>query len=200
LIICRLKFALWKKKYENLSTLIGRFTLCAGLIGLLTALGNAESYGSLPTFPVESGFGSQGDCQIRVDSIPHPVWRGHSLYFFHPYPNHKQVPLIIFFHGIGADNPLIYQQLIRSIVSHGYAVIYPTYSKRTAFRSPPAAYKQIWDGITASLQNWKSCTDTTKIGLIGHSYGAGAIPSFTWKLTHGRKFGANGLFIYLMAP
>ena len=44
----------------------------------------------------------------------------------------KILPFILtvfFCHGIGADNPVFYMQLIRHLVSWGYAVLYSPYSK-----------------------------------------------------------------------
>jgi hypothetical protein len=155
---------------------------------------------SLPTMPIDSGFGAYGTYGTIAESIPHPKWHGHNVYFFHPRDALSRIPLIFFCHGVGAENPVLYSQLIRHIVSWGYGVLYSTYSKPLAMASPVKAYAMIQGGFNAGIKKWSVLIDTTRIGYVGHSFGAGAIPALAWKTLSDRTWGRRGAFLFIMVP
>lgn len=155
---------------------------------------------SLPTMPVDSGFGAKGVWETDVDSLAHPKWRGHHVYLFHPHLMKAPAPVVFFCHGIGAENPQLYAQLIRHIVSWGYAVLYPQYSRPMAMGSPLGAYKMMQAGLDNGIKKWPELLDTTRIGFVGHSFGAGAVPALSWDAVSGRHWGQSGAFLFIMAP
>ncbi len=131
---------------------------------------------------------------------PAPQWKDHFVYFFHPGFDGKPRPIILFCHGIGAENPLVYMQLLKHIVSWNYSVLYAPYKKASAIGSSSNAYSMMWSGFNAGMRAWSQNIDTTKIGVIGHSFGGGAVPAFTWKALNEKHWGASGSFMYIMAP
>lgn len=154
----------------------------------------------LATYPIESGFGASGQFETVLDSTPNPAWDGHSVYLFSPLNGSFPAPTILFCHGIGADDPHVYLELIHHLVSHGYCVVYSPYSKLSALQSPIAAYQVMWSGFETAAKTWSTKLDTTRIGFVGHSFGAGAIPSLALKAITKRSWGRKGVFMFIMAP
>ena len=155
---------------------------------------------SLPTMPMSSGYGAKGQCETIVDSIPAPQWKEHEVYFFHPRFDGKPRPILFFCHGIGAEDPQVYMQLFKHLVSWGYPVVYAPYNKSSAIGSPIEAYSMMWSGFNAGVRKWAANIDTARIGIIGHSFGGGAVPSLTWKMLNEKHWGNRGAFMYIMAP
>ncbi len=161
---------------------------------------NAQMRTSLPFLPIDSGYGAKGRYSVKVDSIKHPVWEKHSVYLFHPGEITAPVPVIFFCHGIGADNPAVYQQLIDHCVSRGLSVVYTPFEMSSAMVAPLEMYTSVWNGCISAVKSWSSMVDTARIGFTGHSYGAGALPSFTYKAVTQKNWGSKGVFMFLMAP
>ena len=155
---------------------------------------------SLPTMPIDSGLGAKGIWETDVDSVAHPKWCGHHVYLFHPRHMKSAAPAVFFCHGVGADNPILYSQLIRHIVSWGYAVLYSPYRKSLAMRSPIRAYATMQVGFDTGMKKWSALIDTSKIGYVGHSFGGGAVPALAWKTLAERRWGTRGAFLFIMAP
>ncbi len=139
------------------------------------------------------------DNSMTIDSIPHPVWRHHSVYFFHPRDTGRH-PVVLFFHGITADNPQTYAGLLRHIVSRGFGVVYVPYATLIAMTRPWETYEVLDKGIVAAVSAWRYAMDTTRAGFIGHSYGGGAAPSFAWEYIVKQGWGSRGAFVFTMAP
>jgi hypothetical protein len=155
---------------------------------------------SLPTLPIDSGFGAKGQWETSMDSIVHPKWEDHRIYLFSPKKMPAPAPVILFCHGIGAENPLVYMQLIRHMVSWGNAVMYSPYPRVDALADPEDAYKTLWSGFEAGMKAWSKKIDRERIGILGHSFGGGAVPSIAWRALMQKKWGSQGSFMYIMAP
>lgn len=90
-------------------------------------------------------------------------------------PALKSAPVIIFTHGYGCINPMIYGQWIRHLVRKGNIVIYPRYQADLVFPRPSefADYtvRGIQKGLIAVENQFPGLADTSRFALIGHSYG-----------------------------
>ena len=150
--------------------------------------------------PIDSGFGAKGVWETDEDSIAHPKWGGHHVYLFHPQQQRSPAPVVFFCHGISADNPILYMQLIRHLVSWGYAVLYSPYGASLAMGSPDRAYAVMQAGFDAGAKKWSAIIDTTRIGYVGHSFGGGAVPALAWHTISERHWGLRGVFMFIMAP
>jgi pimeloyl-ACP methyl ester carboxylesterase len=149
--------------------------------------------------PPESGYGSWGSFAFAADSLPHPEDRNSYVYLFSPQGAGRP-PVILFCPGIMATNPRTYMALIRFLVSKGLAVVYSPYQTASAYARPPDAYYQMWSGIEGAMAIWGERLDTAYVGVIGHSYGGGAVPYIARKALMERKWGGAGAFLFIMAP
>jgi len=121
----------------------------------------------------------------------HPVASTHtndsyktSIYYPTDIPNGTKVPVIFFDPGYGSTDANGYTSLLSFMASHGYYVIYTKYS------FTPIYHGNILDSNSTLL----SKLDTSRIGVVGHSLGAGntfEILDFFSK----RGYGENGRFI-----
>lgn len=140
---------------------------------------------------------------IIVETFSNPVYSKEKSYLFYPKNTNLKRPVIFFCHGYGGTNPQHYNKLIENIVNEGYIVVYVPYP----ILPPPIGeiivndkYKALWAGIEEAVYKYGSIMDLSKIGFVGHSFGAGAIPSLSYKAITELGWGSSGAFLYMMAP
>ena len=91
-------------------------------------------------------------------------------------PTPKKTNLIVFLHGYGGYNPMIYCQWIKHLVRKGDTVIYPRYQKNVFSPSPNKfsenVVTSIIDALTTIEENDKHIpTNKEQLCIVGHSYG-----------------------------
>lgn len=103
-------------------------------------------------------------------------------------PKPKTTNLIVFLHGYGGYNPMIYGQWIKHLVKKGNTVIYPRYQRNVLSPSPKKFSKNvvtaIKDALTLIADSDKHIpVNLASLCLVGHSYGGiiGANISVNWK-------------------
>ena len=86
----------------------------------------------------------------------------------------EKLQLIVFLHGYGALNPMIFGGWVSHLVGQGFCVIYPRYQE-SMFRPAPTDFVP---NTIAALQHFEShvrdqqlAIDLTSATYIGHSYG-----------------------------
>lgn len=93
-----------------------------------------------------------------------------------PRPDSAEV--VIFMHGYGAYNPMVYGSWIKHLVAQGNIVIYPRYQTNLFVpktdRFPETASRGIRDAIEELQTNHHVKPKLDKVAYVGHSYG-GAI-------------------------
>lgn len=105
--------------------------------------------------------------------------RADGFWLFEPAdPKPDSAPVVVFLHGYGAYNPMVYGKWIKHLVGKGNIVIYPRYQKNLLTpkpdRFPANAAKGIRDAL-ALLQTGEHVRPILEgVGYFGHSYG-GAI-------------------------
>lgn len=154
---------------------------------------------SLARGPIRRGFGSHGDYTMRQDSLPHPEWPGRYVYLFSP-EGITRAPLVIFCHGVGGHDPRTYFGLVKHIVSKGHAVAYAPFDKDEALFSPGTVYRQLWGGTRHIVEKFASTLDTSRLAVVGHSYGAGALPFVAYSSLTEKEWGARAACLLSMAP
>jgi pimeloyl-ACP methyl ester carboxylesterase len=140
---------------------------------------------------------------VTIDSVPHPGWENKQVYLYLPKHNkniHNKFPVILFCHGFGATDPQVYHHLLTHIASQGYALIYPPYKSFAMDPSQKKKYGTMIAGFEKGVEHLAPIIDTTTIGIIGHSFGAGAVPSVTWQCLVDKGWGGNKAFLFIMAP
>ncbi len=90
-----------------------------------------------------------------------------------PYPDSSQV--IVFLHGYGAYNPLIYGAWIRHLVRNGHTVVFPRYQKNL-WSPHPAKFVEnsvlaIREALAVLDTGALYCPKADRLILVGHSYG-----------------------------
>ena len=103
-------------------------------------------------------------------------------------PTPKTTNLIVFIHGYGGFNPMIYGQWIKHLVRQGNTVIYPRYQKNVFSPKPQKFSPNVITGILTALKTIETGdkhipTNKDEICIVGHSYGGivGAEITANWK-------------------
>ncbi|NLD93961.1 MAG: hypothetical protein GX639_14990 [Fibrobacter sp.] len=137
--------------------------------------------------------------QVVTDTIRDPSSQRDRLYIIRPDTG-QEYPCVLFCPRFGSDNPADYRGLIEHIISKDVLVVYPVY-EANAFTRRSIEVGPRTDAIFSLVARaTKNLIDTTRIGFIGHSYGAGIIPAIATRLMDHTGWGSNGSFIYLMSP
>jgi hypothetical protein len=148
--------------------------------------------------PIATGFGARGSHAVSVKTLPNPRHPEQRVSVHLPVGPAEPVPVVLFGHGNEQSDPAIYAALVDHIVSRGYAVVFSPY----AIESPIHAdrYDALWSGFEAALESFGDRLDRSRMGFIGHSYGAGALPFAAHRALREKGWGAQGAFLYSMAP
>ena len=100
----------------------------------------------------------------------------HGFYLFEPAdPTPDSAQVIVFLHGYGGYNPMIYGAWIRHLVRRGDIVIFPRYQKDIYFPRPGRFDDKAAQGIRDALDTLRTrpiVARTDRFTYLGHSYGA----------------------------
>lgn len=149
--------------------------------------------------PITSGYGAEGSYAAEVKTFRNPLWRRKPVSVFLPEGMAGRAPVIFFSHAFGAtDWKKAYAELMPHMVSRGYVVVFSPYPK---FRSDTdQRYEVLWRGFEEAVDRYGGRMDLSRVGFVGHSFGAGATPSMAYKGIVQRGWGKQGAFLYMMAP
>ncbi len=90
-------------------------------------------------------------------------------------PKPKEANVIVFLHGYGGYNPMIYGQWIKHLVRQGNVIIYPRYQKNMTIPRPkkfsPNVVTAIQDAITQLQKGQHVRPMLHDLCMVGHSYG-----------------------------
>jgi len=97
-------------------------------------------------------------------------------------PRPDSAPVVVFTHGYGAINPMVYGGWIRHLVRRGAVVIFPRYQQNLLVPGAGKFAENVATGIRQGLDTLmygpgRVRPDTSQMLFIGHSYG-GAISAF----------------------
>lgn len=106
-------------------------------------------------------------------------------------------PVIFFGHGYVASFTEGYTQLLEHLVSRGFVVVYPGYSVQF---DPPQQYRAEDAGFVAGVASLPADrVDLSRIGFVGHSFGAGMIPRMM-QLADARGWGSDAMWAVQLSP
>jgi pimeloyl-ACP methyl ester carboxylesterase len=146
---------------------------------------------------ITNGYGAWGSNNYVIEASIDVPDKG-VITFYHPDMAAQQKPTIIFISGWGQDHNT-YDKYFKYITSLGYPVInIYNYSPGSINTS----YQNSVDMIEQAVSTYATWIDTSKIGLAGHSYGAGSTIWVGKQLfdSNGLNWGTNGRFIMMFAP
>lgn len=147
---------------------------------------------------IASGYGSWGNNGVIHEAEIDIAANDGIINFYHPDIAATQLPTVYFISGWGRP-AASYEKIFHFIASQGYSVV-SIYNKNPG--NVVDSYQNALNMMVATAQtHYPTWVDTSKIGLMGHSYGAGAT---VWlgKQVFGDAYnwGQNGRFIFMSAP
>jgi len=100
----------------------------------------------------------------------------HGYWLFEPAaPRPDSANVIVFNHGYGGYNPMIYGQWIKHLVRKGNIVIFPRYQRNVYFPRPRKFSKNVSKAIRNALEKIEKGDFvkpiTSHLAMVGHSYG-----------------------------
>jgi hypothetical protein len=135
------------------------------------------------------------------DEVDNPTWTA-------PHPKAVQVlvpsgggathPVIVYAHPFGGDDWTRVRTYLEILVSRDHVVVFPPYP--VAGEPICERYDTLRGGIQRASAALGSLMDTTRVGFIGHSFGAGATPWLAHEAVVVDGWGSAGLFLYVNAP
>jgi pimeloyl-ACP methyl ester carboxylesterase len=118
--------------------------------------------------------------------------------FYHPDSAVTANPTIFFISGWGQEY-YIYDKFFKYLASLGYSVV-NIYNYNPG--SIAVSYQNSLDMMQTTVNTYPDWIDTTKVGLMGHSYGGGATIWLGKQIfdANGLNWGSNGRLIMVFAP
>jgi acetyl esterase/lipase len=152
-----------------------RFVPVVFYVVLLVVASLSDGWAASPPGQPEKGPGGRGE--IGGSITRHFVGQPYDqAYLFHGEEAGKQKrPVVIFLHGWGANNPLVYGGWIEHLVRRNWVVLFPRYQEpnRTKMRDAnERALATIRAGLAALKQNEAANADLSQVFVIGHLAGA----------------------------
>jgi hypothetical protein len=150
--------------------------------------------GPIPT--IDTGYGSWGvsgvsePASFEIES--HGYTNTITLYF--PGDQVAAAPPIFFATGWSVSCES-YGELLRFLASKGYVSVCDHPGQNDGVIGG-----QLYDSFKEAVSRYPTLIDVSKFGLIGHSSGAGLLPSVGYKLAVNDGWGVQGKFIFSSAP
>lgn len=165
---------------------------------ILSVTTNVIAQYSGPIPMISSGYGSNGALGVSQTNILNDHYPLKSISVFYPTGTTSPIPTVFYAHGFGGTDYNYGIEIINHIVSKGYAVVFVPYKSFGV--TDTERYLTLFDGFNKSARNLTSIIDTSRVGFMGHSYGAGALPILSYREFTENNWGTNGKFLVLSAP
>lgn len=146
-------------------------------------------------------YGRPGPYDAVYTSFAHCGWGTGTHHLYMPRDTVSSPPLIILLHDLASAGPRTYQALIAHLVSRGNAVMHLSYDLPFRRLAPDARrYHVLLNAVHNTLDIYAHRVDSTRVGIVGFGYGAGAAPSVAQHVFGRRNLGGNGAFVYAVVP
>jgi hypothetical protein len=182
--------------FSHKVTMIFGFLLLALFAGLTAVFAVPVEYQG-PVPPPSAGYGRWGDHAVAPPESFQITSQGYAnnvtLYLPADLTAPASAPAIFF--APGWDVPCdAYAEFLRFFASKGYAAVCDDYGEDSGVIGA-----QLNDAFSEAVNRYQ-VIDTDKFGLVGHSSGAGLLPSLGYVLVHDKGWGSEGKFIFSAAP
>ena len=139
-----------------------------------------------PDGPEQPAFGP-GGTQYTHEAVKFSQFAAQEdgFWLFEPQsPSPEKAPVVVFTHGYGAINPMIYGAWIRHLVQQGNIVIYPRYQNSIFSPGTRHFVPNAVAGIQSALkllseEEGRVRPDTSAFFMAGHSYGGAITANIT---------------------
>ncbi|MDY6853753.1 MAG: hypothetical protein SWO11_03440 [Thermodesulfobacteriota bacterium] len=180
------------------------------VVGLVTVY---LVFGTLLSRPINSAqnlhsttsqteYGEAGPYTMVSETFENSKWslsrKGEPVTVFLPAELSEPVPVLFFSHGFGSTKWISYRTLVTHLVSKGLAVVYSPYPILSS--SISKRYEIMWNGFKEATERYTTKFNLQKVGFLGHSFGAGAVPAMAWKGLIEKGWGTQAAFLFMMAP
>lgn len=134
--------------------------------------------------------------------LANPAWVGDSavpVQVAVPIGGAATHPVIFYAHPFGGTDWTRVRSLIEFLVSHDYVVVFTPYA--TLSVTVCQRYDTLWGGFKTAVEKLgaSSGMDTSRLGVMGHSFGGGASP-WLMRQALATGWGSKGSFVYANAP
>ena len=182
--------------------------LAASTVLALALLAGCAASPAGPSAPVPDADpvpGAAGPCGFERREVPNPADGQFPTIVFEPTGDGRPVtggrcddaqrPLALVAHGYLGALDAAYAGLLEHLVSQGFVVVFPTWPIEF---DPPHQYDVVDTGAVAGVAA-SGRVDTSRVGVVGHSFGAGMIP---WLLRQAddRGWGTDAMWAVSFAP
>lgn len=109
-------------------------------------------------------------------------------------------PVIFYGHPFGGSDWTRVRATLEHLVSQDLVVVFVPYT--TTESTVCERYDTLWGGMTTAVEALGALAhmDTSRFGVIGHSFGGGAAPWLAHEAVVEEGWGASGAFVFAMAP
>ncbi len=157
---------------------------------------HAQFEGPVPH--ISEGYGAEGPHGVATVSFPSPLWTTKDVTVYYPSDLTDPVPVIFYSHAWGLNDAGIYSDLLQHMASRGYAVVFSPY--KTIGSTDEERYDILFEGFHEAVLEYPLLLDSSRCGFMGHSFGGGATPAMTLRGLVDNGWGADGSFMFMMAP
>ncbi len=157
--------------------------------------------GQIYTGPIPKptgGYGTDGIYSVAFESFANLNFPTEDLRIYYPAGIASKVPTIFYSHGFGGNNPSNITGLLKFVAQKGYAIVFVPY--QTTGVTVPERYSNLLNGFIKAARDYLNIIDTTKVGLMGHSFGGGATFANAYYCFTHLNWGESGRFIFASAP
>lgn len=153
--------------------------------------------------PIADGFGADGTYGWQMDSLDNPRDSDTKVYVFMPDSVDGTVPVLFLIPGYSGPDPYLFFPFIPHVVSRGMAVVFSPYPILPAVSNERQVMEKLeisWAGIQAAVELYRGRLDTSRVGVMGQSFGGGLAPALAYRLFTDMGWGSTGAFMFLTAP
>ncbi|MDE1150147.1 MAG: hypothetical protein PW843_26635 [Azospirillaceae bacterium] len=180
--------------------------LCSGCVavarqGVKALRGDGKPAAACDGTILPAGLGGavDGPYGMVTQVVPDPAFPGQDILVLKPEGAPGPSPVILLAHGYGPNRWTFYEDMIRHLVSRGAVVVYAPYPLLGAM-GPLGRYDILWAGFQAAVAAAGPAMDLTRVGIIGHSFGGGAVPFLAHHAFVEQGWGRRGAFTLMLAP
>lgn len=152
------------------------------------------------TQPAAGELGADGSAEVVVETFDNSNTKAPLPVSVYRPAGASQVPVLFFAHAYAATKVVSYDHLLRNLASNGIAVVFVPYASVGPGIDNAERYAQLWQGFMDASIAYADVFDLTRVGFAGHSFGGGATPEMARRGFVTEHWGANGRFMFIMAP